>query len=431
MATRPFSRHTTLLRSAPSFRLLFLATLGSGLGTWLAVIALTVDIFDRTGSGGWVSALLIASFLPSVGIGLLLGPLLDRLSRQRLMIGADLVRAVVFCVLPFLDSAHGIVALAAVAGLASGFFTPAVYAGLPNLVPDESLSGANALFRSVEYLASAIGPVLGGVLVAVASPDVAYWLNAATFVVSAVLIARIPQRLLQSEVATSRGHWHDLADGFSVVLRSRALLIVLVAWSLAVVGNAGVNVAEVVLAKVTFSAGNVGFGLLAAGSGVGLVVGSLGAGGLLDRRGVVPIYAGGLALMGLGVGAAAISPNVWVAIVCVVVSGLGNGVAVVCNSLLVQRGAPDRLRGRAFTVIMSTNFAVLGLAMVAAGRLTDTVGARWVWGGSAVAAGLAAVAALAIARGAVDIRGTSEAQAEPPPIAPAVAPAREPLGPPV
>ena len=54
----------------------------------------------------------------------------------------------------------------------------------------------------------------------------------------------------------------------------------------------------------------------------------------------------------------------------------GNGAAVVCNSLLVQRGAPDHLRGRAFTVIMSTNFAVLGLGMVVAGPLTDAVGAR-------------------------------------------------------
>ena len=53
--------------------------------------------------------------------------------------------------------------------------------------------------------------------------------------------------------------------------------------------------------------------------------------------------------MAVGIGAAAASPNVWIAAVCVVVFGLGNGTAVVCNALLVQRGAPDVLRGRAFT----------------------------------------------------------------------------------
>jgi len=103
--------------------------------------------------------------------------------------------------------------------------------------------------------------------------------------------------------------------------------------------------------------------------------------------------------MAIGIGAAAISPNVWVAAVCVVVSGAGNGVAIVCNALLVQRGAPDRLRGRVFTVLMSSNYAVLGLGMVAAGPLTDEFGARWVWGGSACISAFAAVVGYVLARG--------------------------------
>ena len=78
--------------------------------------------------------------------------------------------------------------------------------------------------------------------------------------------------------------------------------------------------------------------------------------------------------------AVAISPNVWIAALFVVVSGIGNATALVCNTLLVQRGAPDYVRGRAFTLIMGTNFAVLGLGMAIAGPLVDAVGARWVWG---------------------------------------------------
>src|SRR5919197_1362113 len=93
-----------MLGRAPSFRLLFLATFASGLGTWLAVIALTVDVFDRTHSAKWVSALLAADFLPAIATGLFLGPLVDRLSRKRLMIAADLARVGVFAALPFADS---------------------------------------------------------------------------------------------------------------------------------------------------------------------------------------------------------------------------------------------------------------------------------------------------------------------------------------
>ena len=66
---RSASRQLELLHRATGFRLLFLATLSSGLGTWLAVVALTVDVWDRTGSAKWVSALLIADFLPAVAIG--------------------------------------------------------------------------------------------------------------------------------------------------------------------------------------------------------------------------------------------------------------------------------------------------------------------------------------------------------------------------
>src|SRR4051794_15521356 len=107
--TAPFELERSLLRHARDFRLVFLATLGSGIGTWLAVVALTVDVYDRTHSGSWVSALLMADFLPAIVIGLTLGPLVDRLDRRLLMIVADLVRLAVFCVLPFTSSPYAIV----------------------------------------------------------------------------------------------------------------------------------------------------------------------------------------------------------------------------------------------------------------------------------------------------------------------------------
>ena len=78
------------------------------------------------------------------------------------------------------------------------------------------------------------------------------------------------------------------------------------------------------------------------------------------------------------------APTIAVAVPAVILASLGNGAAVVCNALLVQRGAPDELRGRAFTVIMSSNYALLGLGMIA-GRFTDAFGARWVWAGAATA----------------------------------------------
>jgi MFS family permease len=81
------------------------------------------------------------------------------------------------------------------------------------------------------------------------------------------------------------------------------------------------------------------------------------------------------------------------------VIGVGNGTAVVCNALLVQRGAPDELRGRAFTVLMSSNYVVLGLGMLVAGPLTDAVGPRSVWAAAGALSALGALVALLMARG--------------------------------
>jgi MFS family permease len=387
-----------LIQREADYRRLLLATFGSGAGTYLAAFALTVDVWDRTGSGKWVSALLIADFLPIILIGLLLGPFVDRFSRRRLLIASDLSRVLVFAALPFAGSATAIVGLAAASGIAAGLFRPAVYAGMPNLVSDEDLPAANSLLQAAENLTWMIGPVLGGFLIAAQGPDLAYWLNAASFLVSVALLLRIPAQRLQSGTIESRGHWHDVADGFRLVLSSRPLLAVLVVWNIVFLGIAAINVAEVVLAKVSLDSGDVGFGLLVGTSGLGLTVGSLAATPLLERFGTRLGYSCSIALMGIGFGVAAVAPTLAVAMVGVVAGSFGNGIAVVCNALFVQRGAPDELRGRVFTVTMSANTMAFGLGMVAAGPLVDAFGARWLWGGASVAFLIGAAAAGLLAR---------------------------------
>jgi len=389
-----------LLGREPSFRRLVIATLGSGAGTWLALVALQIDVFHRTHSPGWMSALLLADLVPAFAIGLLVGPLIDRLSRRALMIASDLVRVGVFCLLPFAQNATQIVILAGVAGVATGFFRPAVYAGLPNLVDDRDLPSANSLLQTVDNLTWAVGSLVGGALVAAHGPNLAYWVNAGTFLLSAALIAGIPQRLLQQTAAASRGHWQDVKDGFSVAVHSRAVFTVLVAWNVAMFTLAAVNVSEPFLAIDSFNAGSFGLGLMMGCSGLGLAVGAYLAGTWVEKRGLAKVYGVSLGLIALGIGAAGAAPNVWVAAACVTVSGVGNGAAVVCNALLVQRGAPDQMRGRVFAVLMGSNVAVLTLGMLVGGNVTEMTGPRWVFTAAAIGAAAAAIVGYVLARGA-------------------------------
>ncbi len=384
-----------LLRRSPSFGYLFLATAGSSFGTYLAAVALVLQIEELTGSGVWIAALLIADFLPIVVIGFLLGPLVDRFSRRWLMIASDLVRFGVFAALPFVDGAVGLVALAAVTGIATGFFFPAANAAIPNLVPEEELANANSLTVTADMLAMTICPIAAALLFAAWGPSVPYAVNAVTFLVSAALIARIPARRLRSEDPLTRGHWRDVADGVKLVVTSRPLRTVLIVWNVALLGSGAVNVAEVFYAKDVLDAGDIGYGTLVGASGIGLAFGSFLSAPALGRVGLRRNYVGSLVLMGVGWGAAAISGNIWLAVAFVIGGAAGNGSVVVCNRLLVQRGAPDQYRGRALATIMSSNYAVVGVAMAAAGVLIDLVGARAVWiaagGLYLVAAGVALV----------------------------------------
>jgi MFS family permease len=355
---------------------------------------------------------LVVEFLPTIIVGLLFGPLPDRLERRSLMIAADAVRVGVFVALPFAANATTVVVLALAAGLATGFFRPAVYAGVPNLVPDAELPNANALLQTVENVSWAVGPLVGGVLTAAAGPSAAYVINAASFVVSIALLVRIPPRLLQSECALSRGYWRDLGDGFAATLRSPSLRAVLVAWGIASLATGGVNVAELFLAKHTFSAGDFGFGLLFGSIGVGLVLGSFGSAAALARYGVAIVYGSALAVMGVGYIATAASPDVWVAAGGCVVAGVGNGAAIACNALLVQRGTFDLLRGRALTFVMSVTYVLVGIGEGLGGLCLHQSGAQrapWIWGG---AGGLVLVAALAGWLLARNLGGEKAAEAE-------------------
>lgn len=393
------TRRVAVLRH-DTYRLLFAATLGSGIGTWMATIALTIDVKDRTESTWWVSALFLVTFLPTVVIGLVAGPLVDRLSRKRLLIASDVVRLAVFVALPFADRPAIILVFAAVAGLANSFFRPAVLAGVPNMIDESELASGTSLLQATDWLAAALGPVAGGAIVSATGAHTVYWINAATFLFSALLIARIAGGYLQSEEGLTRGHWRDLRDGLSTFRRSRALRVVLIGFGLTMLGSGLVNVSEVFLATRTLHSNAFGYGLLWTATGVGLVAGSVLTGVVLERRRVLDVYPFVFLPWALGALGAGVSPNVWVAAVAMVVSGLGNGLTFPMTVVIVQRYTPDRIRGRAFTLIISVHNALLGCAMAAAGAIVASAGARWAY---VLAAGLTAsggAVAYALSRGA-------------------------------
>jgi MFS family permease len=178
-------------------------------------------------------------------------------------------------------------------------------------------------------------------------------------------------------------------------------------WSTVLVGSAAINVAEVFFVKDNLGAGDIGFGVLIGASGAGLVIGSFLAAPALGKVGLRRHYAGSIALMAIGWGGAALSPSIWIAVPFAIGGAAGNGAAIICNQILVQRGAPDRFRGRALATIMSTNYVVIGLGMGMTGLVLNWYSARWIMIVAAGIFGFGALTALLMTRW-LPVRSTDE-----------------------
>jgi DHA3 family macrolide efflux protein-like MFS transporter len=341
----------------------------------------------------------VTETLPIALLGYFLGPLLDRLPRRSLMIASDLFRAAVFVALVFAPGAWAIIGLAALAGLATGLFTPAVYAGLPNLVEEGDLAGANGLFQTAGSATMVIGPLGGGILVAALGPHPAYLVNTVSFVLSALLVSRIgPGGLQQPLAAPSRSYLRDLTKGTMAIVHSRPLLTVFVAWNVAMIGIAAANTAEIELVKQGFGAGDLGYGLFVASTGLGIFAGAFSARAVFAKLPFASAYALGFLVLAAGTGVVALLPPFALAVPLLIAVGCGNGLLLTANAMLVQQGAPDELRGRSFTTIMSANALVLTVASLGAGVLADHSSARLVWALAAIETAITALVAWLLAR---------------------------------
>jgi MFS family permease len=371
----------TLLRTEPRARPFFAAVAQSSIGTGAGYVALLVVAYDRFHSPWAISLVLLADFLPAMLFGPMLGAAADRWSRRWCAVVADVVRAVAFVGIVFVDSFEATVALALLAGLGTALFRPAVLAGLPSLVPRERTAAATSLYGALTDLGFTVGPaVAAGVLVVFSAEDLLA-ANGATFLVSALVIARVPF----GEVAGAAERRHgargsslmgETREGLSVSLRMPGISVIVMAFGASMLFGGIFNVVELPFATEDLGTSASGYSVLITVYGLGFVVGSLsggrgGAAPQLKRR-----YLQGLALTGIGGITAGLSPALLPAVGAFAIGGLGNGLAVVHQRLLVQTEVDTALQGRVFGVtdgLMSSGFAI---GFIIAGGLAELIGTR-------------------------------------------------------
>ena len=361
----------------PAFRRLLTASTVSRWGDTFSSVALVVLVYRLTGSGLKVGVTVAFEIVPVLALGFVAGVVVDRFPRRRVMVAADLGRAAIALALA-VSSDNLAVVYAAAFGLSAltVFFNPAASATVPAVVPADELGGANAALWSGAVLSQvALAPV-AGILVAEAGPGPAFAVNAASFVVSALLLAGLS---LPTVPVVAGRTWHQVGDGLRTV-RTVPLLRTLAAVQVLAALSAGATSALlVVLAEAHLGAGPGRFGILIGAIGVGAGVGPLVLQRVVADVRRPALLFGPYVLRGVVDLVLAAFSSFVVALGALAAYGVGTSTGMVAWNTVLQSAVPDRVRGRVFAfydvVWQSARLVSIGLG----GVLADAVGIRAVY----------------------------------------------------
>lgn len=264
-----------------NFAQLWVAGFISLTGDWMLQIALPIYVFILTGSVLVTTLALVAGLAPVLLLGSLAGVFVDRWNRRTTLVICNLLQAVALLPLLFVRSADTIwivYAVSAVESTVELFFRPAESALLPRLVDAEHLVSANSLASLNSTLARLIGPVLGGVVAGALHLGGIVAIDAATFLVSAALIALISRAAgapEPQERARKTSIWRELLEGLRLVRQSRVVAVLVGVAAITGLGEGIFAVLIVVWVRVALHGGAVELGWLMSAQAVGGLLGGL------------------------------------------------------------------------------------------------------------------------------------------------------------
>ncbi|MFI6499006.1 MFS transporter [Nonomuraea typhae] len=379
-----------LFRNA-DFRNLWAAQTVSLVGTQVTLLAFPLAALLLGGSALEVSLLAAVEFAPVLLLGLPAGAWVERMSRRRVLIGADLARAAALAVVPAayaLDmlSMPLLYGAAFVIGLATLFFDVAQLSYLPALVAGDELTEGNAKLESSRSLSQLAGPGLGGGLVQVLTAPVAIVVDAFSYLLSAAFLLRI-KRPEPPPAPPEGGLRQEIAEGLRFVFTHPLLRPITLAAAAAELAFAAVLALQVVYGvdDLKLSAGVIGLAI-AAGNAGGLI-GAMLAGRAVDRFGPGPALIAAVALFSAG---AVMLPLAGEAVMFgagLFVVYLGVVVFNVIQVTLCQTATPARLLSRMNATLRFITWGMVPIGAAAGGVLTGALGVRGVlWAAAAVCA---------------------------------------------
>ena len=373
------------LLKSKDFAWLWTGQVISQVGDGVSKVALLWFVYNLTGSALKMTIIGILQTVPPLFLGPLAGVFLDRVPKRMAMIVIDLTRVALLSLIPILY-AMGMLTLAwlyalvFLIALVSMAFSPALNAAIPLIAKRDQLTTANALMQSSATIGQLLGPGISGILIALMGPQNVLYINAATFLISAVckLPIRLQKDIRPSAVETYwQGLFQDLLAGFHFVFRGqRMILLLMMVAALYNVGATGFIYLLPVFGERVLHAGPVELGWLWSVLSVGILIttGWLAWKKQPDTCSQLWLIAGSAMIAGVAVLGLNVLVTPIFAVVLIVAIGGAAGLVTPIVSAGLQERTPKELLARVFSFFNTGTMAFAMLGMIVFGWAADTLG---------------------------------------------------------
>ncbi|WP_226672025.1 MFS transporter [Rossellomorea aquimaris] len=372
------------LRKNKSFITLMTAQAISGLGDWLSIVAIITLVGLKWEATPMQMSLIILSLaLPMALLGPVTGTIADRMERKTLMVFSDVVRGVLILLLTLATNVWMVYGCLFLTGMFSSVFIPAKNGKLKELVPDEHIKGAMSLSSTIDSGTKVIGPLVSGILVSLIGTYNVFYLDSATFFLSAILIFMLPKAVKEVEAEVEKrdgpSFKEEIKVGFTFIKKSSFLLygLFLLGVSLLILQLSDSQFI-VLLRQLTDVSPNL-LGYLVASAGVGMLLTGIYLSKKTDYNAFVYMCIGVLGI-GMGFGSMGVLTHfdlslsmVWVPALGLM-AGASAGLVFIPFQAATQEKTPVHMTGRVFGVVNSTTTTATIVGPLAGGALATIIG---------------------------------------------------------
>lgn len=362
----------------PSVRRLWAAQIVSIFGDFLAIFAVySVVTFKLHGTATNVSLILVAYLLPLAIVGPIAGVFVDRWDLKRTMITSDLIRAALVLLLPFMTNLFGIYSVFLALSTVSSFFMPAQSITVRTIVPQAGLLSANALMAQAVQVMQIVSPFIAGALVAFIGANSCFWIDAFSFVFSAVMVFTIvidhKPTPGQNDV---RSIVNSMSEGMKFILTHGAVSFVIISMTAGMFAIRCFGALIAVYVRDVLASTSLLFGALSSLVGVGMIAGTQ----LINKFGRERSKNHTVVVGLLGIGLAILEVAAFTNITATVIGMLSVGFCVafimIPAQTLLQQETPKAMLGRVSSSMMSVLSIAQVLAMLVAGPVAQSIGIR-------------------------------------------------------